>query len=45
MCKKLDVDPSPCVYFGIDKKNQYQEYKRGGDTARLCFSRVWDGRM
>lgn len=44
MCKKLDVDPSPCVYFGIDKKNQYKEYKRGGDTARLCFSRLWDGR-
>ena len=45
MCKKLDVDPSPCVYCGIDKKNQYQEYKRVGDTARLCFSRVRDGRM
>lgn len=45
MCKKLNVEPSPCVYFGIDKNNQYQEYNRGTQTNRLCFSRIWDGRI
>jgi hypothetical protein len=44
-CKKLDLDPSRCVYFGIDKNNKYTEYNRGGTTNRLCFSRIWDGRM
>ena len=33
------------LYFGIDKLNQYPTYNRGNDTNRLCFSRVWDGRM
>jgi hypothetical protein len=44
MCERLNVEPSPCVYFGIDTNNQYSEYNRGTKTNRLCFSRVWDGR-
>ena len=44
-CKKYNVKVSPCVYFGIDKLNQYPKYNRGNDTNRLCFSRIWDGRM
>ena len=44
-CRKYNVEPSPCVYFGIDKQNQYPTYNRGNDTNRLCFSRIWDGRM
>ena len=44
-CDKLNVDVSPCVYFGIDRNKQYQEYNRGTDSNRLCFTRVWDGRM
>ena len=44
-CEKFGVDPSPCVYFGIDTDNFYSEYNRGNETNRLCFSRVWDGRM
>ena len=44
MCDKLSLEPSPCVYFGIDKQKKYQEYNRGTGTNRLCFSRVWDGR-
>ena len=44
-CKKYNVDISSCVYFGIDKLNQYSTYSRGNDTNRLCFSRIWDGRM
>ena len=44
-CEKFNVMPSKCVYFGIDTKNLYSEYNRGNETNRLCFSRVWDGRM
>jgi len=44
-CNKLNLEPARCVYFGIDHNNQYPEYNRGRDTNRLCFSRIWDGRM
>lgn len=43
-CKELKIDPSACVIFGIDTKNLYPEYNRGGFSNRLCFSRVWDKR-
>ena len=45
MCAELNLEPSPCVYFGIDKQQRYKQYNRGTDSNRLCFSRVWDGRM
>ena len=45
MCDKLNLEASPCVYFGIDNNGQFQEYNRGTETNRLCFSRIWDGRM
>jgi hypothetical protein len=46
-CVELDLEPSKCVIFGLDHKEQYPQYKRRQDDkeARLCFSRVWDGRM
>ena len=46
-CKELDLTPSKCVIFGLDKKQKHTQYKRRQDDvmARLCFSRVWDGRM
>ncbi len=44
MCGQLNVEASPCVYFGVDTKGQFQDYNRGTPTNRLCFSRVWDGR-
>ena len=44
-CERLDLQPSRCVYFGIDHNSKYPIYNRGRDTNRLCFSRVWDGRM
>jgi hypothetical protein len=44
MCDEMNLKPSPCFIFGIDQKNQYPEYNRGGVSNRLCFSRVWDGR-
>jgi len=43
-CRKYNLELSPCVYFGIDKLNQYPHYNRGNKTNRLCFSRIWDGR-
>jgi len=45
MCQELDLEESDCVIFGIDAKSQYNEYSRGGNTNRLCFSRVWDKRI
>ena len=44
-CQKLDLVPSYCVYFGIDYSGRFREYNRGGNGNRLCFSRIWDGRM
>jgi len=44
-CNNLDLTPTSCVYFGIDKNNRYPEYNRGRKFNRLCFSRIWDGRM
>ena len=45
MCESLELEVADCVYFGIDHNNQYSEYNRGTATNRLCFSRLWDGRM
>ena len=45
MCDKLNLEASPCVYFGIDKQGQFSEYNRGTESNRLCFTRIWDGRM
>jgi len=46
-CEKLDLVQSKCVIFGLDHKGNHNQYKRRDDDkeARLCFSRVWDGRM
>lgn len=43
-CKKLNVVPSNCVIFGIDVDNKFDQYNRGSNTNRLCFSKVWDQR-
>lgn len=45
MCYQEDVEPSNCVIFGIDHKRIHAGYNRGGDTNRLCFSRIFDGRI
>ena len=45
LCQKLDLVPSYCVYFGIDYSGRFREYNRGSNGNRLCFSRIWDGRM
>ena len=45
LCEAMELQVSDCVYFGIDHNNQYPQYNRGNDTNRLCFSRIWDGRM
>jgi len=44
-CGQLGVTPSDCVIFGIDNNNKYPEYKRGTDTGRMCFSKLWDKRI
>tara|TARA_B100000424_G_C22898506_1_gene477913 strand:+ start:59 stop:952 length:894 start_codon:yes stop_codon:yes gene_type:complete len=45
ICEELEVEPSNCVILGIDTKQLYPEYNRGGKTNRLCFSKLWDGRQ
>lgn len=44
-CNSLGVAPSDCVIFGIAEAGTYDEYNRGGPQNRLCFSKVWDGRI
>lgn len=44
-CASLQLIPSDCVIFGLDKSGKYSEYNRGIDTNRLCFSRIWDKRV
>ena len=41
LCRELDINVSPCVIFGIDDKQKHTQYNRGGNTNRLCFSKVW----
>lgn len=45
LCDKLELTPSNSVIFGLDYNNKYNEYSRGGDVNRLCFSRIWDNRV
>ena len=45
ICWELGVAASDSVIFGLAKKGNYDEYNRGGDYNRLCFSRLWDGRI
>ena len=44
-CEELGIDTSSCVIFGLDTREKFPEYKRGTGVNRLCFSRVWDGRI
>ncbi len=37
-CKILNIEKSNCVFFGISKTN-FQEYNRGIEQNRLCFSK------
>ena len=34
ICNKLNLQPSPCVYFGIDQNKKFKEYNRGTSTNR-----------
>ena len=40
-CKKLDVEPSATILFGIDKNKKYAQYNRGGLTNRLSFHKQY----
>lgn len=40
-CNNLDVQPSSTVLFGIDTKNKYNQYNRGGNTNRLSFHKQY----
>jgi hypothetical protein len=42
ICKNLNVEPSSCVIFGIDKINQYPEYNRNAISNRLSFAKILD---
>jgi hypothetical protein len=40
-CKKLNVQPSKSILFGIDYNHMYDHYSRGADTNRLCFPKYY----
>jgi hypothetical protein len=42
LCADLGVTPSNTVIFGVDTKNKYPEYNRGGQTNRLSFAKILD---
>lgn len=44
-CNNLGVRKSDCVIFGLAEKGNFDEYHRGGEINRLCFSRTWDSRI
>ena len=44
-CDSLGIEKSDCVIFGLAEKGTFDEYHRGGEYNRLCFSRKWDGRI
>ena len=45
VCQDLGVEASNTVIFGIDTKNCYPEYNRGGKTNRLCFAKLLDTKI
>jgi len=45
LCWELGCRISDSVIFGLAKKGNFDEYDRGGEYNRLCFSRLWDGRI
>ena len=40
-CNTVGVNPSRTVLFGIDDKNMYNQYNRGGNTNRLSFHKQY----
>jgi len=40
-CNELGINPSATVIFGIDDKNIYNQYNRGGNTNRLSFHKQY----
>jgi hypothetical protein len=42
VCKKLDIEPSDCVQFGITDKNHkdFGDYDRGSIWRRVCISKL-----
>lgn len=42
LCLDLGVKPSKTVILGIDTNNKFDEYNRGGNTNRLCFSKKFE---
>ena len=44
-CDEMGLTPSRCVIFGLGSKGTYDDYNRGGNFNRLCFSRTWDKRI
>jgi len=42
-CKKMNLQPSSTVIFGIDTQHLYPHYNRGMiDTNRLCFAKFYE---
>ena len=41
LCKNLGIEPSNTVMIGIDTKNLFPEYNRGGTTNRLSLDRLF----
>ncbi len=40
-CNNIGVSPSKTVLFGVDNRNKYPQYNRGGTSNRLSFHRQY----
>lgn len=40
-CKKVEVEPSNTILFGIDHNGKFDQYNRGGKTNRLSFHKQY----
>ena len=40
ICKKLDLNPSNCVIFGLGSDPKYKSFNRGSNWRRVCISNL-----
>ena len=40
ICKKLDLNPSDCVIFGLGSEPRYRSFNRGSNWRRVCISNL-----
>ena len=42
ICEELDIVPSDSVWLATSTREEYQKFRRSGDTARLCLAGIYN---